>query len=501
MKVANYTFYLLILVAMLINLSVFSQKTDSNTWPNFRGTNCSGIAAPDQDPPITFSPIKNVLWKISLPGGHSSPCIWGDRIYISGYQKEEKLLEMLCIDRKTGKVNWKENIPVEAFEKFHSVSNPATATPATDGERVYFYFCSFGLICYDLNGKMQWELPMAIPKSYNDNGIGTSPVIAGDLVILNCFGHLNNPRLLAVNKFDGKTIWEYSLPNKAGYNGNSSASPVIYKDQVIIYRSADIAGYNLKTGDLIWRFAIGGADAIGTPVIKNNVLYVVAYNTQGNPDAIAQFPDFKGLAFKYDNNKDLMIDKDEIKDFQILTYPEMPEISTKTHIANHFGTFDKNKNGLIDSTEWKATLDNLASLYSKQGLKAIRLDGQGDMSLNNYLWGFSDEISHISSPLYYNNHIYMVRDQGIISCINSETGKLLYQERKGAPGAYFASPIATKDRIYIASRNGIITVFDAGEKLNILAQNNLNELITATPAVVDNKIYLRTEKALYAFGE
>jgi outer membrane protein assembly factor BamB len=501
MKATNYTFCLLIIAGMLINLSVFPQKTNPNIWPNFRGTNCSGIALLNQDPPTTFSPDKNVLWKIGLPGGHSSPCIWGDRIFISGYQEEGKLLKMLCIDRKSGKIKWEENIPVEAFEKFNAVSNPATATPTTDGEGVYFYFCSFGLICYDFNGKLQWKLPMAVPKSYNNNGIGTSPVIAGDLVILNCFGHLNNPRLLAVNKYDGKTTWEYSLPNKEGYSGNSSSTPVIYKDQVIIYRSADVAGYNLKTGDLIWRFAIGGTDAIGTPVIQNDILYIVAYTTAGNPDMRAQFPNFKELITKYDKNRDLMIDKNEIKDFQFLTYPEMPEISTRTFLANQFGAFDKNKNGLIDSTEWKAMDENLASLYSKQGLKAIKLGGQGDISLTNYLWGNTDQISHISSPLYYNKYIYMIRDGGIISCFNSENGKLLYRGKLNAPGAYFSSAIVAKDRIYIASRNGIVTVFDAGEKLNILAQNNLGELITATPAVADDKLYLRTEKALYAFGK
>jgi outer membrane protein assembly factor BamB len=95
----------------------------------------------------------------------------------------------------------------------------------------------------------------------------------------------------------------------------------------------------------------------------------------------------------------------------------------------------------------------------------------------------------------------MIRDGGIISCFNSESGQLLYRGKLNAPGAYFSSPIAAKGRIYIASRNGIVTVFDAGEKLNILAQNNFGELITATPAVADNKIYLRTEKALYAFGK
>jgi outer membrane protein assembly factor BamB len=501
MKTLVFSLTLMILATMLINISATAQKSDPNIWPNFRGSNCSGVASPDQDPPITFGPDKNVLWKIALPGGHSSPCVWGDRIFISGYQEEGKLLKMLCIDSKNGKIKWEENIPVEAFEKFNAVSNPATATPTTDGERVYFYFCSFGMICYDFNGKLQWKITMPVPKSFNDNGIGTSPVIAGDLVLLNCFGHLNDPRLLAVNKFNGKTIWEYLLPNKEGYSGNSSSTPVIYKDQVIIYRSADIAGYNLKTGDLIWRFAIGGTDAIGTPVIQNDILYMVAYSTQGNPDMRAQFPSFKELTSKYDKNGDIMIDKDEIKDFQILTYPEMPEISTKTYIANHFGTFDKNKNGLIDSTEWKAINENLASLYTKQGLKAIKLGGQGDISLNNFLWGNPDQISHISSPLYYNNHIYMVRDGGIISCFNSESGKLLYRGKLNAPGAYFSSPIEASGRIYLASRNGIVTVIEAGDNLKILAKNNLAELITATPAVVDNKIYIRTDKALYAFGK
>jgi outer membrane protein assembly factor BamB len=491
----------IIMAGMLINISAFPQKTNPNIWPNFRGTNCSGIALPNQDPPTTFSPDKNVLWKIALPGGHSSPCIWGDRIFISGYQEEGKLLKMLCIDRKNGKIKWEENIPVEAFEKFNAVSNPATATPTTDGERVYFYFCSFGMICYDLNGKLQWKLPMPVPKSYNDNGIGTSPILTGNMVILNCFGHMNDPRLLAVNKFDGKTVWEYSLPNKEGYRGNSSSTPVIYKDQVIIYRSEDVAGYSLKTGELIWRFAIGGADAIGTPVIQNDILYVVAYNTMGNPDMRAQFSDFKELTSKYDKNRDLMIDKDEAKDFDILTYPEMPEISARSSLANRFGTLDKNKNGLIDSTEWKAMDEYLASFYSKQGLKAIKLDGQGDISLNNFLWGNQDEISHISSLLYYNNHIYMLRDGGNISCFNSESGKLLYRGKLNAPGAYFSSPIEASGRIYLASRNGIVTVIEAGDNLKILAKNNLGELITATPAVVDNKIYIRTDKALYAFGK
>jgi outer membrane protein assembly factor BamB len=78
---------------------------------------------------------------------------------------------------------------------------------------------------------------------------------------------------------------------------------------------------------------------------------------------------------------------------------------------------------------------------------------------------------------------------------------VIYRERVNTTGSYFASPVAVGGRVYIASRNGIVTVIDAGDKLKILAKNNLGELITATPAVVDNKLYLRTDKALYAFGK
>ena len=105
------------------------------------------------------------------------------------------------------------------------------------------------------------------------------------------------------------------------------------------------------------------------------------------------------------------------------------------------------------------------------------------------------------TPLYYNNFVYVIRDGGIISCFHSESGELLYQERLGVAGAYFSSPVAASGRIYIASRNGIVTVIEAGDHLNILAKNDLGDIITATPAVVDNKLYIRTARFLYAFGK
>ncbi|MFC2116543.1 PQQ-binding-like beta-propeller repeat protein [Bacteroidota bacterium] len=470
-------------------------------WPQFRGINCAGLSAEGQNPPVHFGPDKNILWKVNLPEGHSSPCIWGNYIFITGFEEEGKLLIMFCIDRNDGSIRWEENISVEEFEKVNSVSNPATATPATDGERVYFYFSSYGLLCYDFNGDQQWKLPIPVPKSRH--GMGTSPIVTGDLVILNCIGHQNDPRLLAINKYDGSTVWKHSLPEQDNYRGDSYSTPVIYKDRVIIYGSEYVAAYNIKTGDRIWRFLTGITDAVCTPVIGNDILYTVSYSTYGNPDMRAQFPGFNEVAKEYDENGDFLLDKLEVKDFRFLIYPEMPEVSGSMSLASKmvFGMVDKNKDELIDSLEWKINNEYLESFYEKQGLKAIKLGGEGDINLDYFLWGNPDQVPHISSPLYYNNNVYIIKSGGTISCFHAESGRLLYREKLGASGAYFSSPIVSNGRIYIASRNGIVTVLEAGDKLNILTQNDLEDKIMATPAVVDNKLYIRTTESLYAFGE
>jgi len=467
-------------------------------WPQFRGINCSGLAAEDQNPPINFGLDKNFLWKASLPEGYSSLCIWGDCIFTTGIEEEEKLLKLFCIDRNDGTIRWEEGIEVEEFERTHAIGNAATATPASDGERVYFYFGSYGLLCYDLNGEKQWDLSMPIPKSRHE--MGTSPVISGDLVILNCIGDQNDPRLLAINKHDGSIVWKHSLPELK--NRDSYSTPVIYKDEIIIYASDYVAGYDIKTGDNKWRFAINVSDAVCTPVLGKDILYTVSYSAMGNPSLRAQFPDFMAFAAKYDENGDLKLDQNEVKDFQFLLYPEMPEIpGYNVPIMYVMGWWDSNKDTFIDSIEWNNKIEQWEARYNRQGLKAIKLGGEGDINLDYFLWGHTEDVPYISSPILYHDQIYMIKNGGIISCFHAESGELVYREKLGTGGMYFASPVAANGRIYIASLNGIVTVFEAGDELNILAQNDLDDKIMATPAAVDNKLYIRTAGSLYAFGE
>jgi len=325
-------------------------------WPQFRGINCSGIADENQDPPISFGKDQNMIWYTSLSKGESSPCIWQDNIFITGFEEEEKLLKIYCIDRISGAVQWQKEISVKEFEKVNPVSSPANATPATDGERVVFYFSSYGILCYDLKGDKQWEITMPIPKSRH--GMGTSPVISGELVIMNCFGHENDPCLLAINKYNGETVWKYSWPIKEGERADSYSTPVIYKDQIIIYRTADVSAYDLKTGNQVWRFLTGMGDAVCTPVIGNDVVYVTAFSTFGNTELRAQFPDFKGLVSEYDENQDRVITLEELDGFEFMNYPEKgAEVSSVIKASKWARHFDNNKDNYVDSTEWAALIE------------------------------------------------------------------------------------------------------------------------------------------------
>jgi outer membrane protein assembly factor BamB len=499
MKTIHYTFCLLILAGMLTNIPVFSQKTDSNIWPNFRGINCSGLASPDQNPPVDFGNNQKMVWKIALPEGHSSPCIWGNNIFLTGFDSEGKKLKLFCIDRLNGSIKWGKDISVDNFEKVNSVSNPATATPSTDGERVYFYFSSYGLLCYDFNGEPKWELKIPIPKSRH--GMGTSPIVTGDLVILNCLGHQNDPRILAINKFNGNIVWKYNMPIKENYGGDSYSTPIVYKNHVIIYASEDVSGYDLKTGERIWSFPIDITDAVCTPVLGKGILYTTTHSTYSNPEMLGQFPPFSELLKKYDVNKDSKLDKVEMKDYTFLLYPEKPDISQKVDFIALIPMFDENKDETLDTVEWNKMNQYFESFAKNVGVRAIKLGEKGIISFSNIVWVNTDMPPHIPSPLYYNEHVYTIRDGGLLSCFNAVNGKVYYRERLGTTGSYFASPVEAGGRIYIASRSGVVTVVEAGDNLKILAKNDLNELITATPAVVDNKLYIRTDKALYAFGK
>src|SRR5437879_3599571 len=122
---------------MVVACEVFSTSaasSDAGNWPQFRGPNGSGVATGDKPAPVEFSRTKNLLWETQLPPGHSSPCIFGDKIFLTAYGKPKQVLETICLNRATGKILWRQPVEVEKVEKVHKISNPAVATPACDGK-------------------------------------------------------------------------------------------------------------------------------------------------------------------------------------------------------------------------------------------------------------------------------------------------------------------------------------------------------------------------------
>lgn len=130
-------------VALLVVFSLIITKRlvaveDPDAWPQFRGPNCIGVAESGVFP-SSLDPNQNLIWQTELPGGVSSPCVWGSRIFVTAYEEAEKTLQVYCLDRATGKVLWNRQSPKCKIETVHEVSSPANATPATDGKSVCVY--------------------------------------------------------------------------------------------------------------------------------------------------------------------------------------------------------------------------------------------------------------------------------------------------------------------------------------------------------------------------
>lgn len=486
-------------ILFLIFLSCAGKlETQDKTWPQFRGLNSSGLADKSANPPVQFGLHQNLQWKVDLPVGHSSPCIWEDNIYITGYKKDKKELQTICINRKNGKVNWRQSIYPEKIENYHAISNAATATPTTDGARVYVYFGSYGVLCYDMNGALEWE--KQIPIADIRYGASASPITTKDLLILSQDFHDNNC-LLALDKATGDSVWKVLLPeiHKDHYNSSSYSTPLVLNNQVILHRVREISAYSIIDGSRVWWLPTP-TSGVSTPIFYQDMLYIATWQEFGEKERIGDIPDFETMVSINDSDKDGLINKEEIpEDMVVISRPEMEEETV--YLKKLFGVFDVNMDSTIDREEWDKTIGWFFTFYGESGLMALRPDANGELPMSHVLWKEKEKVSEVPTPIYYNGCVYMIKNGGIITCVEAKSGKVLYRERLGASGPYLSSPIVANGNIYISSSNGIITVVKAGNQLEILAQNDLGEKIYSTPAVIGNTLYVRTTESLYAFAE
>jgi outer membrane protein assembly factor BamB len=162
---------------------------------------------------------------------------------------------------------------------------------------------------------------------------------------------------------------------------------------------------------------------------------------------------------------------------------------------------DVDNDGILTKKDWDQILSTLSK--GDNALLAIKSGGSGDITESHVAWRYDRGLPYVPSVLAYQGRVYIVKDGGMLSCFEAKTGKPIYtQERLEAQGNYYASPVAADGLIFLASQNGRVTVIKAGgDKPVILHKADFGEKIPATPALIDDKIYLRTQTKLYAFGK
>lgn len=468
-----------ILLCLVVAAAVCALNAATPAWPAFRGPNSSGVAA-DAKPPVKIGPTNSVLWKVQVPWSPSSPCVWGDQLFLTTFTDGE--LQTRCYQCKDGKLAWTRGVKAEKLELFHSTeSSPATPTPATDGKRLVSYFGSFGLVCYDLEGKELWRHKLPLALSLGGYGSASSPVIAGNLVVIN-LDRDEQSSLLAVDLTTSKKVWQALRPDAFGSYG----TPIIWQSgedaEVVVPGSLRLKGYNLKTGKEDWLLEGVSSFACTTPVVGEGLLFFAAW-AEGKADAPA--PSWEKFLEEHDKNKDGVVTLDEFDDAS----------------RDFYRGYDLNRDGKIDKTDW----DQIISAYAKgeNVLVAVKPGGRGNISQTHVAWKATRGLPYVASPLFYDDRIYLIKNGGMISSFEAQSGKPFYiQERLEAVGNYYSSPVAADGRIYIASLPGKLTVVKAGgDKPQILHQAEFGERIFATPALAGDKLFLRTRSTLYAFAE
>ncbi len=433
-------------------LFVVAQAQNAAHWPQWRGPFFNGMARGDA--PTTWSDTSNIKWKTEIPGkGHSTPAIWGDRIFLTtaiavgkppetnpstdtapaapGGQRGrggnvapqvEHRFDVLSLDRKTGKILWqrtaKTGTPHEGFHRAYG--SFASNSPVTDGKYVYASFGSRGIFAYDFNGKLIWEKdPNVQMKMRLAFGEGVAPLLVGDRLFL-VFDHEaeSGSFMIALDKRNGKELWRvarderssWSTPLAIEHNGRT---------EIVVSATNRVRSYDPETGKVLWESGGLGANVIPVPVHQNGTVYVM-------------------------------------------------------------------------------------SGYRDPKLMAIKLGKQGDLTGSDAIaWSHTRGLAYTASPVLYDNKLYVVTDNGLITAFNATTGEPYYAQTR-LPKAYNlkSSPVGANGKLYLAMEDGDVVVLKMGEKFEVLATNHLNDQIfIATPVIAAGELYLRGQNTLFCISE
>lgn len=435
-------------IRMLLSLGgllAAMQLASAENWPQFRGPAFNGTST-EKSLPLKWSKTENVAWSVPMPGpSAATPIIWGDSVFVPTANNSTKALLAYCIDRKTGKVRWQAKVAdgLRRDEK----SNFASPTPATDGERVIFFYGNGAMAAFDFSGKQLWA--RNIEKDYGAFAFNwtfsTSPVLHGGKLYLqvlqrdvpvNGRGRTDGPNesyLLAMDPATGKTLWKVERPSQARAESREAfTTPTVHehngRKELLVAGGDCLTGHDLETGKELWRWGTWNPTRIGhwrlvpSPVAGEGVILACA--PKGDP------------------------------------------------------------------------------------IYAIKAGGKGTLSDNAIAWKSEPRgpvSTDVPTPAFYLNDFFVLSDvRRALSRVEPRTGKVKWTVPMPGRSKYEASPFAADGRIYCMNFAGDVVVVDA-EKGEILATNAMGEpgddTTRSSVSASQGQLFVRTNSKLFCIGK
>jgi outer membrane protein assembly factor BamB len=427
----------------VVMLSIVSAgaRVAAENWPQWRGPGGQGVSK-ESKLPTTWAPDKNIAWKVELPGsGHSSPIVWNDRIFITAVIEGEVVPGAKAAPHTQG---GKEFVHPEtvAADKKHTF-------------RVLSLDAKTGKVLWD---QVAYEGTVYDGRHRRSSFAGPTPVTDGSMVFA-YFG----PEGLYAYDYSGKLAWRVveKFPTLGLAAGTS---PILYQELVIVQRDEDngensvIAAYDKKTGREVWKSKRETQITWGTPVLVE---------ANGRTELVT-------------NGSELIIAYDPATGKEVWRTEGVQSNAIHTPLVGK---------GLVVVTAG----------FPVKKVIAIR---PGEVAEDKRVaWEFSKGTGYVLSNMLYGDYIYLLTDNGIVTCLDAATGKVVYEGgRIPVPARFMGSPVAFDGFIALTSEEGDTYMLKAGPKHEIAHTNSLDEPVYSSLAIANGRIYVRAEKHLFAIG-
>lgn len=430
--------------------------------------------------PSDFAAPGQMAWRTPAPPGHSSPLVAAGRIFVTGFAVDNRELEIDAFDAGRGTLLWRRAIKPEKVESTHPIGSPATSTPACDGQRVFAFFGSRGLLCYDLEGRLLWEKPLG--PFQDEYGAGSSPLVVDGKVLL-LEDHDVGSFVMAVDAVSGRELWKTPRPDAV----RSYSTPAIWTHngrlELLAAGSLKLTAYDVETGRPIWWVNGLARIVIPTPITDGGRIFMASWAPGGDAGRRVTLPDWDTAVARWDKDHNGRLTRTEIDDREVL---------------DRFFRIDLNQDGALDRLEW----ERHSAVFQKaqNALLAIEPRGEGDLTGTAVRWIHPKGAPYVSTPVVSHGAVWMVKDGGLVTRVDAETGRTTFEERAVGGGSYYSSPVAGDGKVYFAGEQGVVTVAADEPVWRVISSHHFHEKIFATPAVGGGRLYLRTEEALYGFG-